>query len=62
MFPTALTEMARGNPFRAPLFSLQKVDEPQPSQGQQQMSRRLAAAATADGNPRQTLCSLAAVG
>jgi len=49
MYPTALTQMARGNPFSAPLFSLQKAEEPQPMQ-QAQRTRRLAAAATAQGN------------
>lgn len=51
MYPTALTQLARGNPFSAPLFTLQKVEEPQQTfQGQK--PRRLAAAATAEGgNP-----------
>lgn len=49
MYPTALTQLARGNPFSAPLFSLQKAEEPQqrlPKRG----ARKLAAAATSDGN------------
>ncbi|XP_077357397.1 solute carrier family 25 member 3a isoform X1 [Festucalex cinctus] len=45
MYPSTLTQLARGNPFSAPLFTLQKVDEPQQSG---QRTRRLAAAATAD--------------
>lgn len=51
MYPTALTQLARANPFSAPLFSLQKVEEPQQSVHGQRQTRRLAAAATADGNP-----------
>uniref|UniRef100_A0A672IGT5 Solute carrier family 25 member 3 n=1 Tax=Salarias fasciatus TaxID=181472 RepID=A0A672IGT5_SALFA len=47
MYPTALTQLARANPFSAPLFSLQKVEEPQHSLHGQK-PRRLAAAATAD--------------
>lgn len=50
MYPTALTQLARANPFSAPLFSLQKVEEPQQSLHGQR-TRTLAAAATADGNP-----------
>lgn len=50
MYPTSLTQLARANPFSAPLFTLQKVEEPQQSlRGQR--TRRLAAAATAEGNP-----------
>lgn len=51
MYPTSLTQLARGNPFSAPLFSLQKVEEPQ-QKLHGQSPRRLAAAATADGNPQ----------
>ncbi|XP_014882185.1 solute carrier family 25 member 3b isoform X2 [Poecilia latipinna] len=47
MYPTSLTQLARANPFGAPLFSLQKVEEPQQSLNGQR-PRRLAAAATAD--------------
>ncbi|GAA6224920.1 phosphate carrier protein, mitochondrial isoform X1 [Lates japonicus] len=47
MYPTSLTQLARGNPFSAPLFTLQKVEEPQQSLHGQR-TRRLAAAATAD--------------
>lgn len=48
MYPTTLTQIARANPFSAPLFTLQKVEEPlQSHKGQR--SRRLAAAATVDG-------------
>uniref|UniRef100_A0A669CJQ0 Solute carrier family 25 member 3 n=1 Tax=Oreochromis niloticus TaxID=8128 RepID=A0A669CJQ0_ORENI len=47
MYPTTLTQIARANPFSAPLFTLQKVEEPlQSHKGQR--SRRLAAAATVD--------------
>lgn len=49
MYPTALTQLARGNPFSAPLFSLQKVEEP-PQSLNGQKTRRLVAAATAEGN------------
>uniref|UniRef100_A0AAY4DH96 Solute carrier family 25 member 3 n=1 Tax=Denticeps clupeoides TaxID=299321 RepID=A0AAY4DH96_9TELE len=41
MYPSTLTQLARANPFSAPLFSLQKVEEPGPR-------RRLAAAAAVD--------------
>ncbi|KAM8908991.1 solute carrier family 25 member 3-like isoform 2-T2 [Spinachia spinachia] len=47
MYPTALTQLARGNPFSAPLFSLQKVEKP-PQSLNGQKTRRLAAAATAE--------------
>lgn len=50
MYPTALTQLARANPFSAPLFTLQKLEEPQQSLPRQS-TRRLAAAATSDGNP-----------
>lgn len=53
MYPTTLTQLARANPFSAPLFSLQKIEEPQQSHGQR--TRRLAAAATIDGNPADLL-------
>uniref|UniRef100_A0A8D3AWE4 Solute carrier family 25 member 3 n=1 Tax=Scophthalmus maximus TaxID=52904 RepID=A0A8D3AWE4_SCOMX len=47
MYPTALTHLARANPFSAPLFSLKEVEEPRQSlQGQR--TRTLAAAATAE--------------
>lgn len=50
MYPSSLTLLARANPFSSPLFSLQKVEEPQqPLHGQR--TRRLAAAAAAEGNP-----------
>lgn len=51
MYPTSLTQLARANPFSAPLFSLQKVEET-PQSLQQPRARRLAAAAVADGKPR----------
>lgn len=50
MYPTALTQLARANPFSAPLFTLQKVEEPQQSLHGRR-TRRLAAAAAAEGNP-----------
>lgn len=52
MYPTALTQLARANPFSAPLFTLQKVEEPQQSL-YKQSTRKLAAAATSDGNPSE---------
>lgn len=57
MYPTALTQLARANPFSAPLFTLQKVEEPQQSHHGQR-TRRLAAAATADGNPGADLTAV----
>ena len=45
MYPSTLTQLARANPFSAPLFTLQHVDEPK--QGNVQGRRRLAAAAVA---------------
>lgn len=51
MYPTALTQLARANPFSAPLFTLQKVEEPQQQSLYKQNTRKLAAAATSDGNP-----------
>ncbi|MED6255696.1 hypothetical protein ATANTOWER_013475 [Ataeniobius toweri] len=47
MYPTSLTQLARANPFSAPLFTLQKVEEPQHSLNGQR-PRRLAAAAAVD--------------
>lgn len=49
MYPTALTQLARANPFSAPLFTLQKVDEPETHTPVQK--RRLAAAAVAGKTP-----------
>lgn len=60
MYPTALTQLARANPFSAPLFSLQKVEEPQPSVSRQS-PRSFAAAATSDGNPGSELLQPAAL-
>lgn len=54
MYPTTLTQLARANPFSAPLFSLQKVEEPQQSLHGQR-TRRLAAAAVAEGSPATSL-------
>ncbi|CAL9683330.1 unnamed protein product [Knipowitschia caucasica] len=49
MFPSALTQLARANPFSAPLFTLQKVDEtPQRLQDTRGPRRLAAAAAAAD--------------
>lgn len=49
MYPSTLTQLARGNPFSAPLFTLQKAVEPEtPVQ-----KRRLAAAATAGKIPSE---------
>lgn len=45
MYPTTLTQLARANPFSAPLFTLQRVDEPEKHAPVQK--RRLAAAAVA---------------
>ncbi|KAF3859435.1 hypothetical protein F7725_021834 [Dissostichus mawsoni] len=47
MYPTALTQLARGNPFSSPLFNIQKVEEPKQSLHGQK-TRTLAAAATSD--------------
>lgn len=68
MYPNSLTHLARANPFSAPLFTLQKVEEPQQNLQGSQRTRRLAAAATLDGKPDEesacifsymsTLCGL----
>lgn len=58
MYPTALTQLARGNPFSSPLFNIQKVEEPKQSLHGQR-TRTLAAAATSDGKPRVSCNSLA---
>ncbi|KAI4802876.1 hypothetical protein KUCAC02_006446 [Chaenocephalus aceratus] len=50
MYPTALTQLARGNPFSSPLFNIQKVEEPKQSLHGQR-TRTLAAAATSDEGP-----------
>ncbi|KAG9345652.1 hypothetical protein JZ751_008796 [Albula glossodonta] len=51
MYPTTLTQLARANPFSAPLFTLQQVEEPKPSPKiNGQSNRRLAAAAVAEGD------------
>ena len=47
MYPTALTQLARANPFSAPLFSLQRAEELQQTPAAGPATRRLAAAATA---------------
>ncbi|XP_067330419.1 solute carrier family 25 member 3a isoform X2 [Channa argus] len=47
MYPTSLMQLARANPFSAPLFTFQKVEEPQQSLHGQK-TRRLAAAAVAE--------------
>ncbi|XP_023672565.1 solute carrier family 25 member 3a isoform X1 [Paramormyrops kingsleyae] len=51
MYPTTLTQLARANPFSAPLFTLQQVEEPKQSPVKNgQSTRRLAAAAVADSD------------
>ncbi|KAJ8392323.1 hypothetical protein AAFF_G00076870 [Aldrovandia affinis] len=51
MYPTTLTQLARTNPFSAPLFTLQQVEEPKQSPKINGPSnRRLAAAAVAEGD------------
>jgi len=52
MYPTALTQLARSNPFSAPLFSLQQVEEPRQKlhHGESSSTRRLAAASAAEGD------------
>lgn len=49
MYPTTLTQLARANPFSAPLFSLQKTEEPKQTTNVNGQNRRFAAAAVADG-------------
>ena len=46
LYPT-LTQLARANPFSAPLFSLQRAEELQQTPAAGPAPRRLAAAATA---------------
>ncbi|CAB1333784.1 unnamed protein product, partial [Coregonus sp. 'balchen'] len=48
MYPTTLTQLSRANPFNAPLFSLQEIEEPKQSLPANGLSRNLAAAAIAD--------------
>ncbi|KAM9407465.1 solute carrier family 25 member 3-like isoform 1-T1 [Salvelinus alpinus] len=48
MYPTTLTQLSRANPFNAPLFSLQEIEEPKQSLPANGKSRNLAAAAIAD--------------
>ena len=60
MYPSSLTTLARANPFSAPLFSLQRNDDP-PRGREPPRSRSLAAAAAADGEsaeprPRARRC------
>ncbi|KAG7456205.1 hypothetical protein MATL_G00249260 [Megalops atlanticus] len=51
MYPTTLTQLARANPFSAPLFSLRQVEEPQQSTTEHGHSnRRFAAAAVLEGD------------
>ncbi|KAJ8002653.1 hypothetical protein DPEC_G00161130 [Dallia pectoralis] len=54
MYPNSLTQLARSNLFSAPLFTLQKADEPPATQGlvtkHETSKRTLAAAAVADSD------------
>ncbi|CAB1322700.1 unnamed protein product [Coregonus sp. 'balchen'] len=52
MYPNALTQLARANPFSAPLFTLQKAEEPSQSLAAEHgpSKRTLAAAAVAEGD------------
>ncbi|XP_014008294.1 phosphate carrier protein, mitochondrial isoform X2 [Salmo salar] len=50
MYPTTLTQLSRANPFNAPLFSLQEIEEPKQSLPANGQSRNLAAAAIAEGD------------
>ncbi|MGH0176696.1 UNVERIFIED_CONTAM: hypothetical protein FKN15_076731 [Acipenser sinensis] len=47
MYPTTLTQLSRANPFSAPLFSLQQLEEPSRTPAAPPQTRRLAAAAVA---------------
>ncbi|XP_061085486.1 solute carrier family 25 member 3-like isoform X2 [Conger conger] len=49
MYPTTLTQLARANPFSAPLFTLQQIEEPKRrATAAEPSNRRLAAAAVED--------------
>lgn len=48
MYPSTLLHLARANPFSAPLFTLQKTEEPSRPAADGQ-TRRLAAASVAGG-------------
>ncbi|XP_024279942.1 solute carrier family 25 member 3b isoform X1 [Oncorhynchus tshawytscha] len=52
MYPNSLTQLTRANPFSAPLFTLQKVEEPSQSLAAEHglSKRTLAAAAVADSD------------
>ncbi|KAG5830777.1 hypothetical protein ANANG_G00314190 [Anguilla anguilla] len=51
MYPTTLTQLARANPFSAPLFTLQQTEEPKGRTAASEPSnRRLAAAAVEEGD------------
>ncbi|XP_020336840.1 phosphate carrier protein, mitochondrial-like isoform X2 [Oncorhynchus kisutch] len=52
MYPNSLTQLTRANPFSAPLFTLQKVEEPSQSLAAEHglSKRTLAAAAVAEGD------------
>ncbi|CDQ67408.1 unnamed protein product [Oncorhynchus mykiss] len=50
MYPNTLTQLSRANPFNAPLFSLQEIEEPKQSLPANGQSRNLAAAAIAEGD------------
>lgn len=56
MYPTALTQLARANPFSAPLFSLQEAEEPEKHAPVQK--RGLAAAAVAGKTVGHTYMSV----
>lgn len=55
MYPTTLTQLARANPFSAPLFTLQKHEEPKQTPSINGQNRRLAAAAV---EGKDLCCSL----
>ncbi|KAG9339978.1 hypothetical protein JZ751_022293 [Albula glossodonta] len=51
MYPTTLTQLARANPFSAPLFTLQQIQEPkQNPTAHGPSNRRLAAASVDEGD------------
>merc|ERR1712212_1449122 len=50
MYPTTLTQLARSNPFSAPLFSLQQVEEPKQKLHHGESTGRVLAAASAEGD------------
>lgn len=52
MYPTTLTQLARANPFSAPVFTLQKLEEPKQPTSVNGQNRRFAAAAVADAGKK----------